>query len=485
MKMYKTKMIMVIVICMIMAVCAVGGMSILTANKILREKSETTLQLTSAQTGLRMNGVISNIQRSVHILARQSDDLAGNPDAFQADAAFVQNHAARMNGLMLTMAHNTPGCLAVYIRYNPDIASPTAGLFLVRDGEDGEFQILPPTDLSSYAENDREHVGWFYEPVKAKRALWMPPYENKNIHTYMVSYVVPLYVNGTNLGVVGMDIDYKYIQHMIRSISVYSTGYAFLTYGDLIMEHQSYPVYTPLSQVITDERFIAALTDTNITTGEYDYGGTQKSFAWTQLDNGMRLFICAPTSEIYADSRDLTGQIIFIACFSLLAIALISNYVIARIMKLAHIDELTCLSNRRGFMEDLNHHGLLEDYTYSLFLIDIDHFKEINDTFGHNNGDKALKNLAQALNCLGGDSLLARWGGDEFIGLIKTADAEQVLQQLVDDVASRTDSHYGRITISIGVQPILPDMTLTALTRGADAALYQSKCNGRNRLTIN
>lgn len=60
-----------------------------------------------------------------------------------------------------------------------------------------------------YDESDVEHVGWYYLPVQAKKAIWMSPYMNENINIYMISYVVPLFAeDGTSIGIVGMDIDF-------------------------------------------------------------------------------------------------------------------------------------------------------------------------------------------------------------------------------------------------------------------------------------
>lgn len=483
---FKTKMIAAILISTIVAVCAVGSMSIITANKILREKSEATLQLTCEQTGMKMNQVISGIRWSVDILNKRALNSGIDMKQFRSSDAYVREYTDRMASIVRTMAESTPGCLAVYIRYNPEIASPTSGLFLVWTPEQRQFVQQPPTDLSLYAKTDKEHVGWFYEAVEARHPVWMLPYENKNISTYMVSYVAPLEVGGQNIGIVGMDIDYSYIQNMVQDISVYSSGYAFLTYGNMVMEHHSYPAYTQISDVLgEDSQIYRTIMETQSRRGEYIYEGKKKSFAWTQLDNGMRLFICAPTSEIYEDSRNLTIEIILVSILLLLVIVSISNYTINHMMKLANNDELTGIGNRKYFLQSFRNRQLLGDSYYSLFLLDIDHFKQVNDQYGHNNGDLALCDLAEALRTvLGRDALFARWGGDEFIGALESENAERRLQELLAYVRKLQDRPYGPITISIGLQQIKPDMNFMDITKGADAALYQSKAEGRDRLTI-
>ena len=204
---FKTKMIAAILISTIVAVCAVGSMSIITANKILREKSEATLQLTCEQTGMKMNQVISGIRWSVDILNKRALNSGIDMKQFRSSDAYVREYTDRMASIVRTMAESTPGCLAVYIRYNPEIASPTSGLFLVWTPEQRQFVQQPPTDLSLYAKTDKEHVGWFYEAVEARHPVWMLPYENKNISTYMVSYVAPPR---------GRRAEYRYCRHGYR-----------------------------------------------------------------------------------------------------------------------------------------------------------------------------------------------------------------------------------------------------------------------------
>lgn len=483
---FKMRMVLSILLCTAAAILAVGSVSILTANHIIGDAAETTLGLRCELTATKLNHTISSMERSVEILKNQSVAGLQDLDQFQHSDAYVDNYTERMTGIMRVMAENTPGCMAVYIRYNPEIARATSGAFLVRNPKNGFFMMETPTDLSQFDPSDDEHVGWFYIPVREHRPVWLLPYENKNIDVYMVSYVIPIYINGINVGIVGMDIDYRYIQQMIRNISVYSSGYAFLTYEDKIMEHKDYPVYTSLYDVFgLHFDFDNMLQSKGAFEGEYTYLGVGKRFASTRLENGMKLFICAPATEIYTESRQLTLIIVCIAVISFLLIVLISKYVIEHVMRVANIDELTGISNRRYFLDIFQTQKLAYEDDYALFLLDIDHFKTINDTYGHNNGDIALKDLTMLLrNTLGSDVLLARWGGDEFIGVVKSSTAEERLNSLLERVRQAKDRPYGSMTISVGIQRFRRGMSFTELTRGADEALYQSKAQGRDRVTI-
>lgn len=158
----------------------------------------------------------------------------------------------------------------------------------------------------------------------------------------------------------------------------------------------------------------------------------------------------------------------------------------------ARTDELTGLHNRRHFFElaerecsVARRHGR----PLSVVLIDIDHFKQINDTFGHQAGDEVLARLAGtvAAHRRSGD-ILARYGGEEFVLMLPETEAQSALrvaEQLRAAVAADgvdTPSGRANFTISAGVAQLGADaQTLEQLIRKADEALYAAKAQGRNR----
>ena len=168
-----------------------------------------------------------------------------------------------------------------------------------------------------YDESDVEHVGWYYLPVQAKTAIWMSPYMNENINIYMISYVVPLFAeDGTSIGIVGMDIDFSQITDLVDETKVYQSGYAFLTDASAaVMYHKNADEGTKLSNLDSSlsksEDFIG--DDGNQgKTMDYSYKNVNKKFAFYNLDNGMKLVLSAPVSEIYAEAYGL-AKLIMIA----------------------------------------------------------------------------------------------------------------------------------------------------------------------------
>lgn len=158
----------------------------------------------------------------------------------------------------------------------------------------------------------------------------------------------------------------------------------------------------------------------------------------------------------------------------------------------AETDALTGLLNRRGFENRL--HPLLKDplSCFCLIMIDIDHFKRVNDTYGHLVGDSILKALANLLKQqTKGQDFLARFGGEEFILLLPGTRLDQagiVAEDIRKKLASqewkhrKTGQSMGKITISLGVSQYRPNESEETLIHRVDTALYAAKRGGRNRV---
>lgn len=174
---------------------------------------------------------------------------------------------------------------------------------------------------------------------------------------------------------------------------------------------------------------------------------------------------------------------------------------IARLKKLAYTDELTGLYNRHGFREltgifmrevaaertQKRKSVVIKDLSIALF--DLDHFKKINDTYGHEAGDKVLEKFADIIRKrVRGIDVAARWGGEEIVlALIgaSESDAARLADGLREDLGSAKIT-FGRkripVTTSVGVADIGKARDLNEVVKRADRALYAAKHGGRNQV---
>jgi diguanylate cyclase (GGDEF)-like protein len=178
-----------------------------------------------------------------------------------------------------------------------------------------------------------------------------------------------------------------------------------------------------------------------------------------------------------------------------------------RYEQLSIVDDLTRLHNRRFFFPEANaelSRAIRNRESFSLMIIDLDHFKQINDTYGHNMGDEVLKGVAAVLsNHTRDGDILARFGGEEFVMALPTT-SRQGARQLAERIRSavgrlewQVNGDIVKVTLSMGISCFAPSL-LVALDKGeappkaaldtllkeADIALYYAKTHGRNQIRV-
>ncbi len=164
--------------------------------------------------------------------------------------------------------------------------------------------------------------------------------------------------------------------------------------------------------------------------------------------------------------------------------------------KVATTDYLTKLYNRRYLLEKIEKERLEnrenDDANFVLLMIDIDHFKNVNDTYGHNVGDEILKSVANTIsNNVRKNDYVSRWGGEEMLIVLVNAslrDGQRVAEKVrkkVSEVVNKVDFEEISVTISIGVNLISMTENFDKGLIGADDALYEAKSTGRNKVVVN
>lgn len=314
MKSVRAKLIASILICSLFTSVLIGVLVISNSARTAGKDAMTKMQLTGQKKAEEINSTIQKIEQSVDTLSEVAMSNF-DYDSFRQSKDYADTYTETVQQAVLDFANHTNGAVTVYLRYNPNYSNPTSGVFAQRQSVDSELQCLTPTDFSMYDESDVEHVGWYYLPVQAKEAIWMSPYMNENINIYMISYVVPLFAeDGTSIGIVGMDIDFSQITDLVDETTVYQSGYAFLTDASgSIMHHKNVDegtVITDLDSSLKKGADFLAEDGNQGKTLEYTYKNVDKKLAFYNLDNGMKLVLTAPVSEIYSEAYGLAKMII-------------------------------------------------------------------------------------------------------------------------------------------------------------------------------
>lgn len=305
---------MSIILCSLISSVLISVISITYSSRTATNDAQTELAMSCENASGEINALVSRIEQSVNTI---SDIALENLDfaRFQTDSAYVASYTESLRDDFVTFAEHTDGAICAYIRYNPDFTDPTSGIFLTRPDTQSEFTSSTPTDFSIYDKDDVAHVGWYYIPVENKAPIWMDPYLNENVNIYMVSYVVPLYVDGVSVGIIGMDIDFGQMTDYTDSVKVFDTGYSFIVdKNDIIQHHISIPTGTDLREYEGGSlAFVGDFMedDANQSTMiEYTMDGESRYLTFSKLDTGMKLAMTVPTEEVKAHAKSVAIQTI-------------------------------------------------------------------------------------------------------------------------------------------------------------------------------
>ncbi|MGL4601367.1 MAG: GGDEF domain-containing protein [Plesiomonas sp.] len=201
-------------------------------------------------------------------------------------------------------------------------------------------------------------------------------------------------------------------------------------------------------------------------------------------NSGFEMNIMCDQQKYHMDysviSKNTLFHTLYSVCIAFVFTLLFSSY--QKIKNSAFTDGLTQLHNRHYFLSKQKN----LKQRYSIIIIDIDNFKKINDTYGHNAGDQVLKGVANRIkNNARQDDLLIRWGGEEFVLIVYTtngtavnARAETIRKAIADQPIEQHN-----ITVSLGTCVACAGSNFDEVFQQADMALYTSKTNGKNQVT--
>ena len=411
--------------------------------------------------------------------------------------------------------NNLSGTKSVFVNFNPDITRSPQGVYLVRSPIDGAFHSRASTNIKQYSPSDMEHVGWYYKPVMTGNPVWMPPYFNKNINAYIISYVIPMFRGNKDIGVVGIDIDFEQLTNQLSQVHFMQSGFAFLEDAEgLIVYHPTIP--NGLTFKPEDDQVKLSIP----------------------LSNGMKLVTVAPILEINAQrDKHIKQSIIFILLLLAITTTITiffsrsitkplkeltkeakkmitgdmnadfniqqndeigelaksfsaAKFHIIQHMKqmqgLAFLDSLTGVRNKMAYdnyiaeLESRIENGEIK--SYGIAILDTNNLKEINDTYGHENGNTYLVNSCKLICQIFAHSPVFRIGGDEFLVVLTGKDLEnhnELMSQLKEsmDLTKKASFPWKQISIAcgLGIADYAKATTIADTFNKADKNMYINK----------
>lgn len=492
----------------------VGGFGIYRVNGFVTKHGQDHLQLIAQSEVYRISARLNNIEQYVKTLAYVVQDGLTDIGVLQDSVRREKFTEVNLNFMRATI-RNVNSAIAVYLRYNPEFTPPTSGVFLAKTSKNSKIKKQVPTDFSKYDPNDIEHVGWYFVPLYSGQPIWMDPYENKNIDIYMISYVVPLFRFGMEVGVVGVDIDFDYLTREISQIKVLETGFAYLERADGKIAY--HPTLEAGSAAVAKDDAV---------------------YVRRHLPNGMVLVLEVPKEEITASRNSLIWQIslftlLLLTVFSVICVRIAKSMAkplqkltdaanqltdgnldvefssasddeigelgrsfenarkymkeyLGYVKGIAYKDSLTGVRNKSAFdnfvrelQQDVDRRLVKK---YAVVMLDVNNLKDINDKYGHDFGNKLLVNACQMICEVFSHSPVFRIGGDEFIVVMQEEDyfnRDTLMFEMNEKMrmAAKSTSAWDRVSIAKGLAVYESDMDehVSAVIRRADEAMYSDK----------
>ena len=226
----RTKLLATIICSTLLSVLIVGAMAIYNSLSVTGDSAERELMATSESNAKDLNETMACVETGVNSLAAAVIGDLSDLERLKTDPGYVIGEEGSAGFMAKNCANSVEGTMSYYVKFNPDISAPTAGVLGTRNATSGPFTEITPTDITLYEKTDMAHVGWYFIPINNHRPTWLNPYHNANLNVYMISYVVPLFASdGTEIGIAGMDIDFTIIQKKISEAKIFETGFAMLT----------------------------------------------------------------------------------------------------------------------------------------------------------------------------------------------------------------------------------------------------------------
>ena len=489
-----------------------GWGSSLAMGKLVQSHVDDSLHAMSVICRERLDRTFFCVRQAVNGMERQAINILESSDRLRDDAAYREEYLSNMEKRFDDIARGTDGAITYYLHLAPEFGGTKSGFFMAREdvrweGALSRFIKREVTDLALFSPDDKQHVGWYYIPLRSKCATWIEPYIDPTTNSYVISYVAPLYSEGKFFGVIGIEIDFNFIIQELRRMSIYDYGYVYImNRNNVVLYHK--------------DRFQGSIFQPNPEFKEIEL----------YLANGMWLGIAMPLSRVH-DERNrilmhLVAAILIVAMLvSLGSIALASRAIhplagmteaakriasgdlnvkisyesgnelgllvrsiremAAKLEVYVYRDKLTGLRNAAAYISkgaELNaQRNITPDLTYGVVIFDANFLKKVNDKYGHGAGNDLLRHASKVICKVFDHSPVYRIGGDEFAAILERQDYEnrkELLNLFDEKVAEEHFEAAGDIlTVSVarGLGVYEPGMDFAAVAKRADVAMYNHK----------
>jgi diguanylate cyclase (GGDEF)-like protein len=542
---------------------SIAATGILKVSTMSKNSARTNMNLLVSNFAEELNSSLLQIEDATEFVENISYRYMESTDKLKTDPAYRQSYQDDLlssfdaitdrNSGNAEEVGRTPGACAYYMVFNPAITDNQEGFFYVKEKGATTYKEHEVTKIEDYDASEDKHVYWWTQATSdtynpEHKAMWLDPYQNDNIGRELISYVIPLWSkdNKDLIGIIGMDMDFDYIRSQTKEITVFKTGTAILENDDGSIAYMKGRRETLTTG--TSERPVITITqnadiyNSNKTSGDqlifYTIDGVEKGLSFTSLRNGMKLYLVAPTKEIYQEEKNSVIEIASLMLVTIGVLILISTFIISywtkpiqalneatkeisddnlnipelevkshdeigelthsfnkmadqlkkkdeRLQEMIYTDPMTKVYNKGAYelrVKQLSLDIEAKRAFFTLIMCDINNLKYINDTYGHEAGDENINLTAKTLLQIFDKHDIFRIGGDEFVIILQDTNIHQIKDKLDDLVkysyqpSTDPEKPYHTVSFSLGYTQIKEeDTSYSEIFARAEKSMYDVK----------
>lgn len=491
--------------------------SYLKISSLIDNNIAENMNLIAENQGLRINQIMLQAENITTYISSYIQDQVNSPDDLKDDALRARIIKSTEEAFVPPI-QELEYAFANYLFFGPDyLGGEEDGYLYIRNNTE-ELNKTPLTDITLYDPEDVEHVGWYYIPKNAGEAIWLAPYQNQNLDILMISYVIPIFIEDELVCIVGVDLDFSSMLNDVDEITTAIGGSAYLASDDwkihyhAVGEDESYYIETHSSDF--NPTFDMRLYDSSseaIRMHKPDEEDEIMSFV--TLRNRMKLVVFVDYKDAYNDRYNTMIFLIFLSCtigIVFIAFSVVTAHILSKPIKaltsaaqkigsgdfnielpdsnikeirilsdtlrmssdnlskftknmedLIYKDDLTHVKNKAAYTLAVNamqHRIETEpDLEFAVAMFDLNFLKTINDKYGHEAGDIAIKTCCKIICEVFEHSPIFRIGGDEFVAILTGKDYENRVtleKELFDSIKHNKQSAthiYEAVSIAYGI----------------------------------
>ena len=292
---------------MLVLAIAITALTVVYISAILEDDANNITESVADAETVEINELLSDVENGVRLMESYASSTIDHSALVSEN--YIAGYNVNAKQIFEAIINGCDGVLSYFLRFDPELSSSTAGFYVSRANVTSSFIDMPTSDLTDY-ETDPT-LDWFKCPKDERRAMWIGPYEDATTGVKLLTYVTPIYIGYQFVGVLGIDLAFSKLTSMVKNISVYDNGFAYLVGKD-----GKTVEYSPVDSHMLDRA-----------QSDHEYAETRKS-----LKNGFTIVVHADYSDIQKDAYRVIWMIlvivmILIACFIVITFVLTKRVV--------------------------------------------------------------------------------------------------------------------------------------------------------------